>query len=235
MEKIKPVDFPQYGISTVVTGSPAYFAGFKAGDVIVSVNDVAISSYGELPEIVMESQGQTLKFLVNRAGNQQIITATPRWEPSKVGGEGRYFLGVGRPSPVYERMGVINSLSTAWSDIWFMSSRMIEGIGEMFVGEEPLENQLAGPVRIAKISSDAAERGLYGFIVFLSVLSLNLAIMNLLPIPVLDGGHLVFCAIEAIRGKPVSKEFQNKAFSVGLAILLGIMFLAIFGDLKSLL
>lgn len=228
-------DFPAQGISKVVAGSPAHFAGFKAGDVVTAVDGVAVQSYRDLPPIITASNGQALVFDIMRNGQTLNLTATPRWNPATGRQDGRYFLGVGMPQPVYKAMSPIQSVTTAWQDIWHMTGLMLAGLGDMFVNDIPVHEQLAGPVRIAEISSHAVDLGVFQFVMFLSVLSLNLAIMNLLPIPMLDGGHLLFCAIEAIRGKPVSKQTQELALRIGLSVLLTLMVLALWGDVLSLL
>lgn len=233
--KPEPGDFPEQGISVVVPGSPAYFAGFQVNDVVTAVDGVAISSYMDLSALIVGSQGRELTFDILRQGRAVSVQATPRWQPAKNGGQGRYFLGVGHPEIVYKGLSPLQSVGTAWGDIWRMTGVMIDGIGQIFVNDIPIEDQLAGPVRIAQLSSSAADIGLFNFIMFLSVLSLNLAIMNLLPIPLLDGGHLLFCAIEFIRGKPVARSTQEKALRIGFSILVAIMMLALWGDIKNLL
>ena len=222
------------GISTVVQGSPADKAGFKAGDVIIAIDGKDIISYTELPLIVGESGGRELSFTIARETGDVELKATPELQ-KRDGQPDRYFLGVGRPAPVYQSMSVFESLAIASADIWKMTGFMMNAIGDLFVSDTPIDEQLAGPVRIAKISAAAAQNGIDGFVLFLAVLSLNLAIMNLLPIPILDGGYLMYCLVEAIRGKPVSKDFQDKAFQVGFVILLLIMFFAILGDVKSII
>lgn len=232
--KLQANDSLENGISTVMKESPAYEAGLKAGDIIIAIDGKPVTSYMELPNIVTESGGRVLTFTIARETGDVDIQITPRLKQIE-GQPDRYFVGIGRPAPVYQSMSIVESLAIATSDIWEMTGFMFNAIGDLFVSDKPIEEQLAGPVRIAKISAAAASNGIDGFVLFLAVLSLNLAIMNLLPIPILDGGHLMYCLVEAIRGKPVSKNFQDKAFQVGFAILLIIMFFAILGDIKSII
>ena len=232
--KLQHNDALENGVSTVMKDSPAYEAGLKAGDIIVSIDGKPVTSYMELPNIVSESGGRTLTFMIARETGDVPLKITPRLQKTE-GQPDRYFVGIGRPAPVYQSMSIIESLAIASSDVFEMTGFMMTALKDLFVSDKPIDEQLAGPVRIAKISAAAASNGIDGFVLFLAVLSLNLAIMNLLPIPILDGGHLMYCLVELIRGKPVSKDFQDKAFQVGFAILLVIMFFAILGDIKSIL
>lgn len=230
--QLQKADFPEKGFSMVLPNSPASHAGFKVGDVVIAVDGTAVSSYKEFYRFVWTSNGRELTFDVLRDGEKQIIKATPERFPSLHSEKGSYYLGVSPPVS-RKQISLPEAISATSDKLASIYRSMIYGFKLMGAGKVPLEDTLAGPVRIVQFTNSHADSGMDTFILFIAILSLNLAIMNLLPIPILDGGHLLFCLIEAITGKPVSEKIQKKAMLCGFVVLISIMGLAVVGDIKA--
>jgi len=230
----KPVagDFATDGIGTVLEGSAAAAAGLRTGDRILTVDGQPVASFGELANKVRESGGKTLRLEVARDGARQALPVTPRMTPLE-NGETTYLLGV-RPPLAFTPVGLSEALWAGTRETWALTALTVRELGKLFTGQADMDG-LAGPVRIVQISGEAGGMGADALLRFMAILSINLGLLNLLPLPVLDGGHLLFYALEAVRGRPLSLRLRQIAMQAGMILLLGLMVLLVVKDTASLL
>lgn len=230
-------------IGEVVPGEAAEQAGLRPGDRILSADGVAVQGWREWVDWVRARPEQSIEVELLRDGQSSPIqlTLVPR-ALEQDGGEriGRIGAGVQVPEDlmaeyrVRVRYGPIEALGEASSRTLEMSVMMLRVIGRMLIGQASIEN-LSGPITIAETAGRTASYGLDAFVKFLAVVSISLGVLNLLPIPILDGGHLLYFLIEWIKGSPVSDQVQEQAQRFGIAVLVGLMGLAFYVDLSRLL
>jgi regulator of sigma E protease len=216
--------------------SSAQAAGLKIGDRIVRINDHVITSFTDIPEYVLPFPGRTVTVHIKR--DEQIIQIPVKIrdvvDRDKFGNEnhiGRIGIGPGARDVV--KVGPVEAVTLAGGQTASMVSMMITGIGQIISGERSVK-ELGGPIKIAKFSGEQLSLGWRSFVSFSALISINLAFINLLPIPGLDGGHLAFYAAEAVRRKPVSAQGQEWAFRMGMALVLAFMLFVTVIDVASL-
>jgi regulator of sigma E protease len=227
-------------VDEVLPNSAAATAGFQPGDLVLSINGEKIDSFGDMQRIVSVSAGESLKITVERAGRSVTLTATPQLRELKdsFGNEHRLgVLGISRsmnPGDIKtQRMGPLTAVAMGAQETWFVVANTMSYIGGVFTGREAAD-QLGGPIRIAQVSGEAAKLG-FSYVFRLSaILSVSIGLLNLFPIPLLDGGHLLFYGIEAVRGRPLSERAQEVGFRIGLAIVVMLMIFATFNDILHL-
>jgi regulator of sigma E protease len=230
-----PYPYPPM-VSGVTPGSAAMEAGLQVDDVILSVDGVPISAFAELRMAVGHSAGKVLKLQVWRAGQTFEVALAPRtMDLPKADGsfETRYLIGVTGGllfAPATHTPGVLESLNYGFNQTFYIVRSSLSGLYHMAVGAINSCN-LRGPIGIAETSGAAASQGVTSFIWFIAVLSTAVGLLNLFPIPILDGGHLVFHAYEAVTGKPPSDKALRILMGVGLALLLTLMVFALTNDL----
>src|SRR6516225_9684410 len=227
-------------VDEVQAGSAAAEAGFKPGDLVVAINGRAIDDFAHMQRLVSESGGETLEITVRRDGALLSLKATPRLETKKdaFGNVRRIgILGIQRsPAPEDLQFHPIAPPQAVWlaaQETWSVIDRTLTYIGGVITGREAA-NQLGGPIRIAQMSGQVASFGFVPLIQLAAVLSVSIGLLNLFPIPLLDGGHLLFYIIEGIRGRPLSEKAQEVGFRIGLAIVLMLMIFATFNDIVHL-
>jgi regulator of sigma E protease len=227
-------------VDEVQAGSAAAEAGFKPGDLVVAINGRAIDDFAHMQRLVSESGGETLEITVRRDGALLSLKATPRLETKKdaFGNVRRIgILGIQRsPAPEDLQFHPIATPQAVWlaaQETWSVIDRTLTYIGGVITGREAA-NQLGGPIRIAQMSGQVASFGFVPLIQLAAVLSVSIGLLNLFPIPLLDGGHLLFYIIEGIRGRPLSEKAQEVGFRIGLAIVLMLMIFATFNDIVHL-
>jgi regulator of sigma E protease len=228
-------------VDKVQPGSAAAAAGFKPGDVVLAIDGKPIESFNEMQQIVSISAGDPLDFEVDRGGAHVMLKATPALKEIKdrfgnVIRQGQ--LGIER-LPVanekhFQQVGPISALGIGVQQTWFMIERTLMYIGGVASGREAAD-QLGGPIRIAQISGQVASEGFPSLFGLAAVISVSIGLLNLFPVPLLDGGHLLFYAIEAVRGKPLSERAQEVGFRIGLAIVVMLMVFATYNDILHLL
>jgi regulator of sigma E protease len=234
--------FASYGVPrtpAVVPGvradTPAAAAGFQPGDRIVSIDGRAIERFEDFHRTVLLHPGEALRFELERGGQVVELSATPQpiVQRDRFGNESRIgVLGVSVPDKVIVEVPPHQVVGEAVWQTGETVRMMVVTIGQLIVGTRSLE-EMGGPIRIAQFSGQQASLGWLDFVLFMALISINLGFINLLPIPLLDGGHLLFYAIEGVRRKPLKPEAQEWAFRTGLAVLLALMIFVTFNDLAS--
>jgi len=224
-------------VAEVVAGSPAAAAGLAPGDRITTVAGEPMGSWRRFLEVVQANPGEELRFTVSRNGTSRQVQLTPE---AVTGPEGQEIGRIGmRPAPIPEelqttvRYGPIGALGQGLAKTGELLWLTIEMLGRMVTGSVSSDN-LGGPIAIAQFAGQSAEAGLVPFLWFLGMISLSLGFLNLLPIPVLDGGHILFQAIEGIRGRPLSEETMMRWQQVGIMVLLAVMAFAFYNDIQRL-
>lgn len=227
-------------VDTIAPQSAAAAAGFQPGDLVAAINGRKVETFSDMQRIVSGAAGQTLQVTVERNGQQLVLKATPTLREVKdnFGNVHRIgVLGISRSmAPDDLRLERVEPLKALWlgvEETWFVVDRTLAYIGGVVVGREAAD-QLGGPIRIAQVSGQVASAGFVALMHLTAVLSVSIGLLNLFPVPLLDGGHLLFYAIEAIRGRPLSDRAQEVGFRIGLAIVVMLMIFATFNDIIHL-
>lgn len=226
-------------VGEVVDGSPAALAGFRSGDRIVGIDGTPVTSWRELVERVMPRPGDSLMFQISRDGLVSEHQVVP--EAAEVGGQTVGRIGISpAPQPPREEymatveLSALQSVVRATENTWLMSVLTLKMLYRMLKLEVSTEN-LSGPITIAHYAGQTVQIGLIAFLTFLAVISVSLGVLNLLPIPVLDGGHLLYYLIELVRGGPVPERVMYWGQHVGILMLAGLMTVAFYNDILRLL
>ena len=220
---------------------PAQRAGLRVGDRITSVDGIEVASFGELSRVVRERPGRTVPVVVERSAEDGVsrlsltvaigTTSAPRMEDGRFVDVGR--IGVGPPVRRIE-LGLAQAIASGTDMAWSASTLIVGGIAQLVSGNVSMRS-LGGPVAIGQLTGLAAREGLGSLLAWVALFSINLAILNLLPIPVLDGGHILFLAIEGARGRPLTARQKLRLSQVGLAFLVLLMAWAFTADILRLL
>ena len=232
-------DFTPAVINEVQKDSPAMVAGLKDNDIVVSIDGNEVTSIMEVSKYIMMSTDEFINFTVNRY-DQDL---TFRVKPNIVEGEDNLGnkiskrmvgikLGAYNNEVNHVKLGPTKALFYAVNEVYYVSTSSLKYIGSMLTGNADT-SQLGGPIRIAKISGQVAEFGILPFISLMAYISISLGLINLFPIPMLDGGHLMFYGIEKVLGRPLSQKTQEGFFRIGMFLLLSLMFFTTFNDLKD--
>lgn len=216
-------------VQTVVAGSPAEQAGLMPGDRILALDGQPVARFEELQRHVQPRAGQPIEILLRRGESEMKVVATPTPRPE----DGRALLGITGGAFERERLDPVSALLSGTWHMVSLSGQTLAGVWQMISGARGTE-EIGGPLRIAQMSGEVAEMGFVSLLSFIALLSINLALINLFPIPILDGGHLVFYAAEAVRGRPLTARTQDYALRGGFALLLTLMILATWNDLTQL-
>jgi regulator of sigma E protease len=227
-------------VDNVLADSAAAAAGFQTGDIIVAIDGKKIDTFTEMQRTVGAQAGQELNFTVKRADATLELKATPVLKEIKdsFGNAHRVgILGISRstnPGDVLtERVNPATALVLGAKETWFVVDRTLSYLGGIFTGREAAD-QLGGPLRIAQISGQVATFGFSPLLHLAAVLSVSIGLLNLFPVPLLDGGHLLFYAVEAVRGRPLSERAQEMGFRIGLGLVLMLMVFATYNDILHL-
>ncbi len=226
-------------VGDLVAGGAADLAGLQIGDKVVSVDAQPIRTWRELVDTVQPNADVALALVVERAGSMLELTMTPT--PFDVGERVVGRIGImetqsqtlSNKSEVTVRYPPAAAFGEAIKRTWNMSVLTIRMLGKLVVGQASLDN-ISGPISIAQYAGQSASIGIDHYINFIALISISLAVLNLLPIPMLDGGHLVYFAAEAVRGKPVSEQVQIWGQQLGIVVLGGLMFVAFYNDIWRL-
>ena len=233
-------DFTPAQIQEVQKDSPAYVSGIKSGDIILSINDNKVTSILEVSNYINTSTSDNIDVKVLRNNEEIILPVTPKITKSKdsLGNKiNKKIIGI-KIAPLNnefnrERLGPATALFYAVKETWFVTQASLDFVISMFKGKGDT-TQLGGPIKIAKITGQVSQHGLIAFLSIMAYISISLGFINLLPIPMLDGGHLMFYAFEKILGRPLTQRTQEGFFRIGLFLLISLMFFTTFNDLKDL-
>lgn len=225
--------FTPADIGEVVSGSAAERAGLRPKDTIVAIDGNPIERFEDIQQIVGLDAGEALQLTVRRDGQNLTLSATPSIEEEKdifgnVHRIGR--LGIKRTGTEFVRRDPVSAVWRAVGETWNIAAGTLQAAGQMVMGRRTAD-ELGGPIAIAQMSGVVARVGFVDLIRFMALLSVNLGLINLFPIPILDGGHLLFYAAEAIRGRPLGQRAQEYGFRVGLALVLTLMIFVTWNDL----
>lgn len=224
-------------IGSVRAGSPAAAAGLEKGDLITVINGTEITNWDEMAEIINASEGNTLSLSLRRQESTLDFSIAPEKVPTQnIFGENiqRYVIGITASGESYSKeMNFFEAFSESLIQSYRITELMVVIIAKLIKGDISTDT-LGGPIMIAQMAGDSAKAGVGSLIFFIALISINLAIINLLPIPVLDGGHLLFFLIEAIKGSPVSIKVREVAQQVGLFILILLMILVFYNDISRI-
>ncbi len=227
-------------VDGVQPDSAAAAAGFQVGDVVLAINGRPIKTFSEMQRVVSTSADAQLTIVVERGGAKVELKATPTLREIKdnFGNVHRVgVLGISRSVTAsdaqMEKQPPLRALWTGVEETWFVVERTMSYRGGVIVGREAAD-QLGGPIRIAQVSGQVATVGFIALMNLSAVLSVSIGLLNLFPVPLLDGGHLLFYAIEAARGRPLSERAQEMGFRIGLALVLMLMIFATFNDILHL-
>jgi len=223
-------------IGKVEAGSVAAAAGLRSGDRIEAIDGRPVEAFGDIARLVAPHPGEALDVELVRGGETRTveIVAARKAERDEFGNEFvRGYFGIGPSAIEVLPVGPLEAVGLAVGQTRDMVSMMVTGIGQIVTGQRSVE-ELGGPLKIAKFSGEQLSLGWRAFVAFAAFISINLGFINLLPIPVLDGGHLAFYAAEAIRRKPASPKSQEWAFRTGIAFVVALMLFVTINDLTSL-
>lgn len=223
-------------VGQVQKGSAAERAGIKPGDVIVSINGDKVRSFEDVQQDVRLNPGVPMTVTVRRDGHDVSVETTPTKTELTDRFGNRYevgLLGIAHNGVNYVRRDPATAILQAGEQTWSLSASTLKAMWQIVIGIRGTD-ELGGPLRIAQMSGDVAQSGMVAVIWFMAVLSINLGLINLFPVPVLDGGHLLFYAAEALRGKPLGQRAQEYGFRIGLALVLTLMVFATWNDLVHL-
>lgn len=217
-------------VDSVEPGSAAEQGGLQSGDRILQAQGMTVNSIRELIEVIRNEANQPVDFVIQREETVLNLTVVPAADDSGFGRVGVRLAALPDHQPVLYRMGVVDGIMFGFERTWHMTVMTLEMLGKMATAAISPEN-LGGPIAIAQLAGKTAELGLVSFISFLALISVNLAVLNLMPVPVLDGGHLVYIGIEKIRGRPLSPAMMEKTQVIGIALIVFLMLFAFYNDL----
>ena len=233
-------DFTPAVIDEVQKDSPAETAGMKKNDIILEIDNNKVESILDVSKFIAMSTSDYVDFKISRLDNQILLKVKPNFILSEdnLGNKiKKRMVGI-KLSPYnneinHVKLGPFKAFLHSVNEVYFVTTSSLKYLGSMFIGKGDT-SQLGGPIRIAKISGQVAEFGVIPFISMMAYISISLGLINLFPIPMLDGGHLMFYGFEKIRGRPLSQKTQEGFFRIGMFLLLTLMFFATFNDLKDL-
>lgn len=226
-------------VGAVSPGEPAATAGIRAGDTIVAIEGSPVESFMDIMRLVSDRAGEPTRFEVERDGARFDTTLTPRLfeEKSRFGNQRRGLVGIrASEDPADRRLRRFSppqAVVEGVRETGFVITRTLSYIGGVFTGRESID-QLGGPLRVAQISGEVAGLGIGALINLAALLSVSIGLLNLFPVPMLDGGHLVFYAAEAVRGRPLSERAQDIGYRIGLALILMLMLVSSWNDIAHL-
>ena len=227
-------------VDKIEANSAAAAAGFQVGDIVTAIDGTAIGSFSDMQRVVSVHAGDTLTFTVKRGDSTVQLRGTPELREVKDPFGNAHKLGVlgitRATAPGDAVTEKVDPATASWlgvKETWFVIDRTLAYIGGIFTGREAAD-QVGGPLRIAQISGQVATIGVAALIHLAAVLSISIGLLNLFPVPLLDGGHLLFYAVEAVRGRPLSERAQEMGFRIGLGLVLMLMVFATYNDILHL-
>ncbi len=231
-----PMLIPKVG--QVLEDTPAFYAGIQPGDIVEAVNGRKIESWDELTGEIEQSGGNTLVFYLRRGDESRVVSVTPQiaFVTNMLGiEETTYRIGISastaRENFATKRYGPLSSLSQSLYDTLKMAKITVYGLGIFISSPIERKDDIGGPIMIGKLAGDFAQVSLISFLHLMAIISISLGVLNLLPIPILDGGHIFFLGIEAMKGSPLSLKSMEIAQQIGLLLLLSLMVFVFYNDI----
>lgn len=227
-----PLDVPRIG--SVLPNLPAAKAGLEKGDEVLSVAGTPVSTWKEMAEKIQQSQGQALAFVVKRAkdGSTVELTVQPESRDDPMGGEKKFAIGITADSRL-ESVSLGRAVTLAVQETWMWTKLIFQNLFMLMTGSAS-PKELGGPILIAQVAGQQAKLGLDYLLRFAAIINVNLAVFNLLPIPILDGGHLLFFSIEAILGRPPSLRARELALRFGFLVILTLIVFVMYNDIARI-
>lgn len=223
-------------VGKVLDDMPAKSAGLEVGDRVRAINGQPIATWNELTKMVYQSPNRSIELRIDRAGETETVRVTPvaREVPDPLGHARTVGLIGVAPSGEFQpyRVGPVQALDRAWRQQWEWTVQTLRALGSMVTGRLPFRDSVTGPIGLVYLTSDAIRLGIAPVLFLVSLFSLSLAIFNLFPIPILDGGHLFFLFIEKLRGRAVSIAVQERAAQVSFVLLMTMVLVISFNDLQ---
>ena len=230
-----PVPIEEAQVGAVVPDSPADKADLQSGDTILSIAGVSVQTWEDMAERIRNSKGEDLLLIVRRKGTAQPleITVAPELREDNPEGEtGRYAIGI-IPATRSEDVSMGRAVAMGAEQTWALSVMIVQTVGKLIQGDVSTK-ELGGPILIAQVAGEQARRGVDHLMHFTALINVNLAIFNLLPIPILDGGHLLFLLVELLLGRPPSLRSREMAFRVGFLVIVSLVVLVFYNDIARL-
>ena len=229
-------------IGDIIPNSPAAIAGIKPGDFLYKVNDKPVESFGDVASALQAGAGSPISLLVVREGAKAPVAATltPQVVPDAASSDAMVTTALGLvpknpgspKAETFVRFGPVEAVVRAVKRVWFLVAKTLDVLGHLLTGTGDVR-QLSGPIGIAQVSGQIIDQmGPAALIGLLAVLSVSIGLLNLFPIPMLDGGHLLYYGIEAVRGRPLGEKAQELGFQIGLALVVGLVLIATWNDIK---
>lgn len=223
-------------VTSIAEDSAALRGGFQVGDRILSVNGTAVERFEDVQQVVQQNLDAPLVIVVRRGGEERTLAVTPTIIEinNRITGRTRIGrLGIGGQQVEFRQHNPATAVWRSVGESWNQATAIFRGLGQIISGQRTTE-ELGGPLRIAQLSREVYRNGIPALFMLIAVLSINLGVINLFPIPMLDGGHLLFYAAEAIRGRPLNEKAQEFGFRIGLVLVLGLMVYVTWNDLVQL-
>jgi regulator of sigma E protease len=223
-------------VGSVMPDSPAATSGLKTGDRILRINEDEVKSFNDIPYYISTNLGTPVELLINREGKQSTLILTPK-EIEEDDGLGnkikRPMIGIKSMDIKYENVGPVKAVGESVRRTYLICTMTLKAVGQMVTGQRGAKD-LKGPIGIAQLSGQAGEKGVQTVLWLIAMLSANLGVVNLFPIPLLDGGHLMFYTVEAVRGRPMAERIQEYGYRVGFVLLFSLMAFTLVNDLYKL-
>ncbi len=221
-------------VTRVIEHSPASKAGIYPGDTITEINNKKIESFDDIRNIMSLNLGEEVYIRINDQKEYKIVTPEKKIEKDILGNEVKsYKLGIMTDTIIMEKQNIFSAIKLSIFECYKLSIITLKSIGQMIIGERS-SKELGGPIKIAQYSAKSAEAGIKSLLWFMALLSVNLGLVNLFPIPALDGGHLLIYLVEASFGKKIASKIQNYGFPIGIILLLMLTMFVTLNDLNSL-
>jgi regulator of sigma E protease len=223
-------------VTSVLPGSAAERAGLEPGDRIIRINGEEIERFEQIQKMILLNLDRPVTLVVLRDGRERSLTASPTIDEA-TDNRGNIVrtprLGITGKKVEFVRHGPVESIWRGVAETWVQTAGTIQALGQIITGRRQTD-ELGGPIRIAEMSGDVARGGPASLLVFMAVLSVNLGLINLFPVPMLDGGHLLFYTVEGLRGRPLGPRAQEYGFRIGLVLVFSLMLFATWNDLSRL-